>query len=97
MSLPTTQWVAQRRLGKKLYADAVSNRIEWLQRVANRRAFASAYVRYADETDGKEGALGDYILEEHFEDVGHDDGRAGLVCVALGAARVLMILLSFVG
>jgi hypothetical protein len=58
MSLPTTQWVAQRRLGKKLYADAVSNRIEWLQRVANRKAFASAYVRYADETDGKEETLG---------------------------------------
>lgn len=97
MSLPTTEWVAQRRLGKKLYANAVSNRIEWLQRVANRKEFASAYVRYADETDEKQDEMGDYVLEEPFEDVPTGAGYERLLCVALGAGGVLLILTSFFG
>lgn len=94
MSLPTTEWVAQRKLGKKLYADAVSNRVEWLQRVANRKALASAYVQYEEQTDDKADEMGDYVLEEHFEDA-PEDRRDWVLCAALGVAGVILIVLSF--
>lgn len=99
MSLPPSEWVAERRLGKKLYARAVSNRLEWLQRVAGRKAFASAYVRYADETDDKDDEMGDYVLEERFEGGSDPGGRGGpdlgVLCVGVGVAGLVLVMLTF--
>jgi hypothetical protein len=98
MSLPPTEWVAERRRGKKLYANAVSNRIEWLQRVAARKALATAYVRYAEENDDEADEMGDYVLEERFDGGSGDDphGRnMGMICIGVGSLGLLLILLSF--
>ena len=100
MSLVPLEWVKERKQGKRLFANAQRNRIDWLKRVKEREDYFQAYAKYFEESNTEENELGDHVLTETFEDTKQADApktdpqHLRLLCAGLGVTGVFLILLS---